>query len=190
LFKTVDGGTNCVAINKGLSQFIGTRSNVTALLVDSDDSNVVYMAMSGGGIFRSIDGGAMWSAFNDGLENLNVRSLALVQGTPNTLYAGTPSGVFKITDNLPVLGVEAEQCLGSPWTLRLSKGRPNTPAKLLGSSNDQFWEVRDWHTTDASGALSQSGTFTLGTEGRHSLRVEVGGVLSNSVSFVVSNCPQ
>ena len=190
LFKTIDGGPNWVAINRGLSQFIGSRSNITALVVDSDDPNVVYLAMSGGGIFRSIDGGTMWSAFNDGLGNLNVRSLALAPGIPNTLYAATPSGVFKITDDLPVLAVETEQCLGSAWTLRLSKAKPNAPAKLLGSSNDRLWEVPDWNTTDASGALSQSGTFTVGAEGKHSLRIEVGGVLSNSVSFVVSDCRQ
>jgi photosystem II stability/assembly factor-like uncharacterized protein len=189
VFKSIDAGASWAAINNGLSQLIGTPSTVSNLIVDPEDSNIVYMAMSDGGILRTVDGGATWTPFNDGLQDLHIRSLALAPGKPNTLYAGTASGVFKITDDVPVLSLETPRlCIGAPWTASLSKAPINRSANLLGVSNSQPWEVREWDTTDGAGHFSRSGTFAAGTEGRHMLRIEVAGLLSNSISFVVSNC--
>ncbi len=69
----------------------------------------LYLATSGYGVFKSSDSGATWAPFNHGLTHLDVRSLAIVRHGPaahrgsrpgvlgpNTLYAGTPGGVFKI----------------------------------------------------------------------------------------------
>jgi photosystem II stability/assembly factor-like uncharacterized protein len=97
LFKSVDGGANWADIDNGLGGLIGT-SAVTVVVVDPRDADKVYVATSGGGISRSLDGGATWSPFNEGLQSMVVRSLALVPGSPNTLYAGTTSGVFKAVD--------------------------------------------------------------------------------------------
>ena len=44
---------------------------------------------SGGGVFKSIDGGGSWSSVNTGLPNAFVRSLAIDPTTPATIYAGT-----------------------------------------------------------------------------------------------------
>ncbi|HEY2930335.1 MAG TPA: hypothetical protein VGK99_01205 [Acidobacteriota bacterium] len=63
-----------------------------------------------------------------------------------------------------------------------------TPIRLLGTSNDQAWEIGDWGRTDANGNFSVAGTFPEASEGSYTLRVEIGGVLSNAISFVISNC--
>ena len=47
----------------------------------------------------------------------------------------------------------------------------------------------NWRVTDAQGAFSESGPLVWTGEGSHTLRVQVGGALSNTVSFVVSSCP-
>jgi hypothetical protein len=188
LFKSVDAGASWAAIDNGLSEFIGTLSIVSTIVVDPDDSDLVYIATAGGGVYRTVDGAATWTPFNDGLQDLTIRSLALAPGEPNTLYAGTPSGVF-VNDDLPVLSLEAPRlCVGAPLTLSLRKGGASRSTTLLGMSNSESWEVRDWHTTDAAGHFATSGTFAAGTEGTHILRISVGGVLSNSISFAVSNC--
>jgi hypothetical protein len=188
LFKSIDGGTNWTPVNSGLT-FLGTASIVTAVAIDSDDSNSVYLATSGDGIWRSVDGGGTWSPLNDGLLSLDIRSLALVPGTPNTLYAATPAGVFAIIDNFPVLSLESRLCVGVPWTVRLSHGPAGVAAKLRGNSNGDPWEVSNWQVTDTDGRFSTSGTFGFETIGRHLIRVEIAGLLSNSVVFRVSDCP-
>ena len=77
---------------------IGSRLiTSTALKIDLLNSNILYLGTSNSGVFRSVDGGANWSAFNDGLTNLQIRALDVARGSPGTVYAATPGGVFKIS---------------------------------------------------------------------------------------------
>src|SRR5205085_11695879 len=98
VLKSTDSGASWVAINNGLSDLLSARSAITAIVIDPANPDILYVASSGSGVFRSNDGGASWSDFNDGLTDLNVSVLALAQCNPNTLYAGTVSGVFKIAE--------------------------------------------------------------------------------------------
>ena len=52
-------------------------------------------ALDGGGVRKSDNGGAGWTAVNSGLTNTYIRVLAIDPKTPTTLYAGTYEGVFK-----------------------------------------------------------------------------------------------
>jgi hypothetical protein len=61
--------------------------------------NVVYAGMEAGGVYKSVNGGATWSAFNSGFANpllTNVRAL-LTSSSGTTVYAGVDSGIFKST---------------------------------------------------------------------------------------------
>ncbi len=50
-------------------------------------------------MFKSTNGGGVWSAVNTGLTATNVYALAIDPATPSTLYAGTiGGGVFKSTN--------------------------------------------------------------------------------------------
>ena len=72
---------------------------VTHLVVDPSTPTTLYMGSEGGGVFKSADGGATWTAINNGLTRLYVQALAIDPSTPTTLYAGTQGGgVFKSTD--------------------------------------------------------------------------------------------
>ena len=107
------------------------------------------------------------------------------------LYAGTTAGVFKNTDDEPIVTLnESVYCVGSSWSLTVSNSTPDTSVHLMGTSNDRSWEIRNWRKTARDGTRRETGVFTTETEGTHYLRVEVDGVLSNVVSFVVSNCRQ
>jgi photosystem II stability/assembly factor-like uncharacterized protein len=101
LFKSTDGGTSWTSINRGLGEILANPAPLNSLVVDPAQAGVLYLATGGYGVFRSIDGGATWRPFNDGLTNLDVRALALTGGSPNIVYAGTPGGIFRITDDLP-----------------------------------------------------------------------------------------
>jgi hypothetical protein len=76
-----------------------TNLNVNALALDPVPPSTLYAGTSNGGVFKSTDGGASWTAMNTGLTNLNVNALAIDPVPPSTLYAGTSNGgVFKSTD--------------------------------------------------------------------------------------------
>jgi len=79
-------------------------------------------------------------------------------------------------------------CIGASWNLRVSSSAPNTIVRLLGTSDGKPWEVANWQKTDANGNVSETGTFAFGTQGTHSLSVDIGGRASNAVAFEVSTC--
>jgi hypothetical protein len=101
MMKSVDGGAAWIPLDAGLAHLVDRPADGAAIVVDGDDPNTLYFALPGSGVMRSVDAGASWAEFNDGLDDLQVVSLALAPGTPNTLYAATPSGVFKVIDALP-----------------------------------------------------------------------------------------
>ena len=88
----------------------------------------------------------------------------------------------------PVLTLDSTSyCIGASWSLRVTNAAPNTFARLLGTSNGESWQIPQWRKTDANGSFSTGGTFAGGTEGSYALSVEIGGVFSNAIFFVVSN---
>jgi photosystem II stability/assembly factor-like uncharacterized protein len=73
----------------------GGRS-VFALVIDPATPSTLYAGIDGG-VYRSTDSGARWTA--TGLTNANVQALAIDPRTPSTLYAGTNGGgVFRDVD--------------------------------------------------------------------------------------------
>jgi|GEM_PF-1721267 len=104
VFKSTNGGASWIAVNTGL-----TNPNINALAVSpsyvSDHTLFAGTLGSGvyyaGGVFKSTNGGASWSAVNTGPTNLAVYALALSSGyaSDHTIFAGTyGGGVFKSTD--------------------------------------------------------------------------------------------
>jgi len=128
-------------------------------------------------------------AKNLGTEEVEVYNTFIVpEGNPTTV--NIPNNERRCGDLIPVLALEASRfCTGGSWTLKVTHGVPSTSAHLLGTTGTRSWKTSDWARTDGTGNLTMAGTFAEGTEGSYSLRVDVGGVLSNKVSFVVSKCP-
>jgi photosystem II stability/assembly factor-like uncharacterized protein len=92
LFKSSDGGWTYESIQNGL----GTARTLS-LAVDPVHPQIVY-AGTDEGIFRSVDGGAHWEPFNDGLPLLakTIRTLVVDPKSSGTLYAGTHAlGAFR-----------------------------------------------------------------------------------------------
>jgi len=60
-------------------QFLGPGNvggRTRALLIDPNDSNVMYAAAVSGGVWKTTDGGASWASVTDFLPNIAVNSLA------------------------------------------------------------------------------------------------------------------
>jgi quercetin dioxygenase-like cupin family protein len=127
-------------------------------------------------------------AKNLGTEEVEVYNTFIVlEGNPTTV--NIPNNERRCGPLVPVLTLEAARfCPGTPWTLKVTHGVSNTSVHLLGTTSGKSWKTLDWGRTDGTGSLSVGGMFTEGTEGNHTLRVEIGGLLSNTVPFAVSKC--
>ncbi|GAM11402.1 BNR/Asp-box repeat protein [Geobacter sp. OR-1] len=110
--KSSDGGLTWSPQNYGLSNLNILSMAISQGFADNPappgypGNRTLFAGTLGGGLFKSVDGGANWSPINSGLTNLNVWSLAL---TPNytadqTAYAGTDNGLFKAS---PVAAIPA-----------------------------------------------------------------------------------
>ncbi len=79
---------------------------VVSLAPHPSDSNTLYAAAASGGIWKTTDGGALWTPLTDELSNLNHGCVALDPNNPETVYAGTGEyttlaagdGLFRSTD--------------------------------------------------------------------------------------------
>jgi photosystem II stability/assembly factor-like uncharacterized protein len=92
-FRSDDSGHTWNLADEGVPQ----SAQVTVVVLDPVDKDILYVATLQNGVFRSADGGLTWDALGTGLEGLTVRFLALDPRTRTTLYAGTDeAGVMKI----------------------------------------------------------------------------------------------
>ena len=77
--------------------------NFDVLAVHPQNSDIAYAATSGlieeaTGLFRTTDGGATWTAINDGLiVNTGVSSIAIDPSNPSNVYVATGFGVYRST---------------------------------------------------------------------------------------------
>ena len=72
---------------------IGGRTR--PLIIDPNEPDTIYAGAVSGGVFKTIDGGAHWSATGDALANLAVNSLAMSPTDSRTIFAGTGEGYFR-----------------------------------------------------------------------------------------------
>jgi photosystem II stability/assembly factor-like uncharacterized protein len=127
LFKSNDGGASWIALGSGYPA--GNTGNATlfvnqwinVVLVDPANSNIVYVAATGG-LYRSTDGGQNFTPGSNGFGD--ARSFALDTTSPanaRVLYAGISGrGVFQSTDG------------GQTWNQILSASTP-VVATALGT---------------------------------------------------------
>src|SRR2546422_11709867 len=137
---------------------INIGGRVTALGVDPNDGNHLWLGSAEGGVFVSTDGGTSWTAVFDGETALSIGSIATHPTDSATLYVGTGEdngggfsydgeGVFGTTDG------------GTTWTsLGLAEVRrigriaidPTSPQRLFVAAGG------DWFSTDANRGLYRS----------------------------------
>jgi hypothetical protein len=103
-----------VSVWKQLPSYGG---DVLFLAIDPSNPQTLY-AGTGGGVFKSTNGGVSWAASSTGLGSSSAQCLIIDPGNPQTLYAGTGGGVFKSTNggvswaaSSTGLGSSSAQCL-------------------------------------------------------------------------------
>src|SRR5262245_40434434 len=123
--------------------------SIGAIAIDPLNSNTAYAARgeSGGGLFKTTDGGATWNPINSGLlTTMPVSALAIDSRNSNTLYAGIrywPGGLFKSVDggrNWLELSLPTGRLQGLKvvFSLAVIPGDPYTIYALTGGANGVF----------------------------------------------------
>ena len=72
--------------------------SIEAVVRDPLNTNRVWAAAFGSGVYRSLDGGTTWTGFRSGLLNTFVRCLAVEPKHPDSVFCGTNDGVYLSVD--------------------------------------------------------------------------------------------
>jgi hypothetical protein len=92
---------------------IGGRTR--AIAINPSNPNIMYAGGVAGGVWKTTNGGASWSAVGDDMANLAVSTIALRPGTPGTILAGTGEGYFN-GDSVRGAGIFRSTDSGATWT--------------------------------------------------------------------------
>jgi subtilisin-like proprotein convertase family protein len=78
-------------IPNGQTTSIETPVNgrVAAVAVHPTNPNIVYVGAAQGGVYRTLDGGATWTAIFDTAQSLAIGAIAIAPSQPSTVYVGT-----------------------------------------------------------------------------------------------------
>lgn len=111
---------------------IGARVNVVA--IHPTDENIIYAGFSGGGVFKTTNGGQTWLPIFDAQTYLSIGEITIDPANPNTIYVGTGdpniSGFPFIGD-----GVYRSIDAGATWThLGLTDAR--IVSKIIANGNN------------------------------------------------------
>ena len=127
VLKTTDGGNSWVAITSGLVPATGDYY-VYALAIDPANPQIIYAGTgttSGGKVFKTVNGGAVWSVTGNGISMGRVYDLVIDPSNRSILYAGTMNkGIYQTTDG------------AATWT-QLTNGNALSTASILQMAIDK-----------------------------------------------------
>jgi hypothetical protein len=94
-FNGPDSITNGQALSA--AGFCGTPNRVTVSgrvtsVAFGASPSTIYVGSASGGVWKTVDGGSTWTPLTDQQVSLAVGALAVVPGTPDTIYVGTGEG--------------------------------------------------------------------------------------------------
>ena len=197
------GGSSALATNPGATATLNFNGTAVAWIAYRDQWSGIASIIMDGQPMGTIDtylplGLADTAVYSvEGLPPGNHLLTIQVLGTRNSVSGGNwvwldafdVGPTAGTTPPTPVLSINsAAACVGAAWTVSANNGLPSTTVSLSGSTDGQSWGIAQWMTTDVNGNISQSGMFAPGSEGSYTLAVAIAGKISNTISFVVSNC--
>ncbi len=154
----------------------GNHSKVLSIAIHPSDENIIYAGTDGGGIFKTIDGGASWKLVGSPLKDLGAAKFANLTGTivrdllidpndPEVIYAATDTGIFVSTN------------AGAVW--KNLTGRNRETGDLL--------DITDGDGYDSDGLSTQCFPFTFDNSGsRARTHVLIDQMATNN--YILTSC--
>lgn len=168
LFTSKDGGRTWTTI-----RITSSNGLAYAVAVDPKDSRRIYVGGKQGGkaaLFRTDNAGASWQGITGSIKGI-ITELALDLKTSQTIYAGTPNGLYRSKN------------AGQSWEwkakfdVRAIKVDPNSPDRIWAGGEDGLYQSTDGGSTwtALSGLIipkincleldSKKGILYVGTDG-------------------------
>jgi uncharacterized protein (TIGR03437 family) len=129
---------------------IGGRTR--SLLINPQNTNIMYAGAVTGGIWKTVDGGLNWSLLTDPSANITVGYMVMDPTNPNVIYAGTGEsyqgylgqGIYKSTDGSTFNFLPATSSF--TYVNRLAIGHSN-PQHIYAATSTGLWASMDGGTT-------------------------------------------
>ncbi|MBP9150780.1 MAG: T9SS type A sorting domain-containing protein [Flavobacteriales bacterium] len=131
VWRSTDGGATWSAYHNGMP-----NTTVGEIIMDPNNSSIMYAACHSGYIYRTTDGGANWSASNF-LGGVIATDLAFHPTNSSIIYAGTLWGEFWKSVNSGVTFTKITSGLGTGGNrvaIAVSPDEPNYVYALIGGS--------------------------------------------------------
>ncbi len=149
------GPTRANFIRNGVTLNVTDSGRINEILTHPTNPNIIYIAPSGGGLWKTTDGGASWQAKTETLGSLSVGAVAIDPNNPETLYLGlgdpfdgTGLGIVKMTAGGDKW--EAPKFLGSSTSIRDIMVAPGNSNIVLVATDRGLYR-----STDAGATYSQ-----------------------------------
>ncbi len=127
VYKTTDGGQNWFPVNNGLG--INSNLQVKKILIDPNHSNVLYAGIEAkqiesgntnstiqGGLFKSTNGGELWTRIDSSLPQINVWDIAIDPSNSQNIYTAVKAAYDHSQQNDFLGGVYKSTDGGTTWT--------------------------------------------------------------------------
>jgi hypothetical protein len=94
---------------------------ITGVAVDPTNSNNIYIAAAGGGVWKTTNGGTAWTPLTDGQQTLSMGAIAVAPSNANKIYAGTGEANNSADSNYG-RGILTSNDGGATWSLSTGPG--------------------------------------------------------------------
>lgn len=148
-----------VAKNGGTSLNVTDSGRVSGIVFDPTNASTIFAAFSGGGLWKTTNGGTSWTPLTESLGSLSIGAVALDPAAPQTVYLGlgdafdgTGVGLVKSTDGGTTWG--APVYLGDSTVINAIMVAPGNTAIVMAATNTGLFRSADGGATWARVTLA------------------------------------
>ena len=119
---------------------------ITSIVIDHNNTNIIYLGSAQGGVWKTVDGGRNWKAISDYIPSIAIGALAMDPQNSNILYIGTgEANIASINDPIGIThpehyygcGVLKSELGGKNWEI-IGENNPFIGASFYKLSIDPY----------------------------------------------------